>query len=124
MCAEPLPLRPHHGMCLHYFAGRGYSEEFTAHMAGVKRRLFDDTPVRLLVGADAVCAACPNNLDGSCEKPALVAGFDREVLRLCGLEEEQVLPWGTFRSLVEERILAPGKRREICGECQWSGLCR
>lgn len=25
-------LRPHHGMCLAYFEGRGYSREFAEHM--------------------------------------------------------------------------------------------
>ena len=28
-----IPLRPHHGMCLAYFKGEGYSNGFTAHMA-------------------------------------------------------------------------------------------
>ena len=28
-----IPLRPHHGMCLAYFKGEGYSGGFTAHMA-------------------------------------------------------------------------------------------
>ena len=30
-----IPLRPHHGMCLAYFKGEGYSGGFTAHMAAV-----------------------------------------------------------------------------------------
>ena len=27
-----IPLRPHHGMCLAYFKGEGYSDGFSAHM--------------------------------------------------------------------------------------------
>ena len=27
-----IPVRPHHGMCLAYFIGKGYSEGFSAHM--------------------------------------------------------------------------------------------
>lgn len=27
-----IPLRPHHGMCLAYFKGEGYSNGFTAHI--------------------------------------------------------------------------------------------
>ncbi|MCD7883612.1 MAG: DUF1284 domain-containing protein [Lachnospiraceae bacterium] len=30
-----IPLRPHHGMCLAYFEGKGYSEGFIAHMQNV-----------------------------------------------------------------------------------------
>lgn len=32
-------LRPHHGMCLAYFEGKGYSEGFTAHMQSMLERL-------------------------------------------------------------------------------------
>ena len=28
-------LRPHHGMCLAYFEGRGYSREFAEHMGKI-----------------------------------------------------------------------------------------
>lgn len=29
---KPVALRPHHGMCLAYFVGKGYSDGFTIHM--------------------------------------------------------------------------------------------
>ena len=29
---QTYPIRPHHGMCLAFFIGNGYSNEFTAHM--------------------------------------------------------------------------------------------
>ena len=32
MKQEGLKIRAHHGMCLHFFEGKGYSNEFTAHM--------------------------------------------------------------------------------------------
>lgn len=119
----PIPLRPHHGMCLAFFVGEGYSEGFAAHMGRVKQRLTDETPVRLTVGTDAICAACPNNSGGVCDKPALVAEYDNRVLRLCGLTDGQALPYGTFRDLVHAHILTAGKRRTICGGCQWDALC-
>lgn len=119
----PIPLRPHHGMCLAFFVGEGYSDGFTAHMGRVKQLLSDETPVRLTVGTDAICAACPNNTGGVCDKPALVAGYDSDVLRLCGLADGQTLPYGAFRKLVHTRILAAGKRRAVCGGCQWDTLC-
>ncbi len=123
MSSEPLALRPHHGMCLAYFVGRGYSSGFTTHMGQLLEGLVVETPVRLTAGVDAVCAACPNNSGGICDKPAQVAGYDEAVLAMCGLAEGDVLPFGTFTRLVQDRILAPGLRREICGGCQWSGIC-
>ena len=123
MSSNPLLLRPHHGMCMAYFVGRGYSGGFSAHMAALLEALAPESPVRLTVGTDAVCAACPNNTDGLCDKPELVAGYDRAVLELCGLGEGYILSFGDFTALVQERILDQGIRREICGGCQWDGIC-
>ena len=118
-----LPLRPHHGMCMAYFVGHGYSGGFTAHMGALLASLGPESPVRLVVGTDAVCGACPNNLDGLCDKPELVASYDRAVLSLCGLGEGDELPFGQFTALVEEHILSQGRRASICGDCQWNALC-
>ena len=106
-----------------YFVGYGYSGGFTAHMAQLLEELTPETPVRLTVGTDAVCGPCPNNSGGLCDKPELVAGYDRAVLELCGLTEGQTLPFGTFTALVQERVLAPGLRPGICGGCQWNEIC-
>lgn len=110
-------------MCLAYFIGHGYSEGFAAHMGRVLASLTPETSLELVVETDTVCGGCPNNIDGTCEKPELVAGFDREVLARCGLTEGQVLSFGTFTALVQEHILSPGRRGEICGTCQWSEIC-
>lgn len=32
-------LRPHHGMCLAYFEGKGYSSSFCVHMGEVLEKL-------------------------------------------------------------------------------------
>lgn len=117
------PLRPHHGMCLAYFIGFGYSSGFSAHTAELLEELTPDVPVRLTVGADMVCGPCPNNAGGVCSQPELTADYDRAVLKLCGLEEDQVLPFGEFTALVQENILSPGRRAGICGGCEWNGIC-
>lgn len=125
MSGSPLTLRPHHGMCLAYFVGRGYSDAFSEHTARLLEMLerAPDTPVHLTVRVDEVCFACPNNNGGLCEKPEQVAVYDRAVLTLCGLAEGATLPFGTFAALVQERVLSPGLRRTICGGCQWDAVC-
>lgn len=110
-------------MCLRYFAGQGYSEAFTRHMAGIQASLTSGTPVELVMGADAVCAACPNNLEGRCRTGEKSGRYDRAVLSLCGLQAGQILPYGDFGRLVEARVLGPGLRTSVCGDCQWSRLC-
>ncbi len=118
-------LRPHHGMCLAYFEGKGYSEGFTVHMQAVSDRLIDEseTCVVLTLHCDEICAACPENDSGSCSCDARVLRFDREVLRRCDLQEGQRLPFHAFSALVQERILGTNQRAEICGDCRWNEIC-
>lgn len=123
MSNEPLTLRPHHGMCLTYFTGHGYSGAFSAHMAATLAALTPERPVRLAAETDEICSACPNNEGGLCSRPERVAGYDRAVLELCGLAEGQVLPFGAFTGLVQEKILAAGLRPGICKGCQWNEVC-
>ena len=118
-----LTIRPHHGMCLAFFQGKGYSGGFTAHMAQVKESLEQDPAVRLVVGGDEICTCCPNLRGGVCTAADKVERYDRAVLAACGLEDGAVLPWRRFAQLVDGRILAPGRRQEICGDCQWDTLC-
>lgn len=106
-----------------YFIGHGYSDAFSAHMARLLTELHPETPVRLVIGADSVCGPCPNHSGGVCDKPELVAGYDRAVLELCGLTEGEVLGFGWFTALVQEKILTPGLRADICGNCQWNEIC-
>jgi len=117
--SSELALRPHHILCLGFFRGKGYSEAFTRNMTGVLASLTSDTPVRLTVGHDILCAACPNRGDG-CPN---AAAYDRRVLELCGLGVGQLLPWRRLRQAAEEDILAPGRLAQVCGDCQWAALC-
>lgn len=123
MSNRAVKLRPHHGMCLAFFVGEGYSEGFTAHMAQVLASLTPESPVRLTAAADAICARCPNDLDGLCKTAEKAARYDRAVLVHCGLRDGQELPFGAFTDLVQRRVLGPGLRRKICGDCQWDALC-
>ena len=70
--ARSVLLRPHHGMCLAYFKGEGYSDGFSAHMKDVLDELQKGMNVRLHVGIEEICSACPNNREGRCTDVALV----------------------------------------------------
>lgn len=110
-------------MCMAYFVGYGYSDNFSAHMAALLEELTPETPIRLTISTDAVCGPCPNNSGGLCNKSELVAAYDRSVLTLCGLGDGYILSFGCFTRLVQERILSPGLRPAICGSCQWNDIC-
>ena len=142
---QPVRLRAHHGMCLAFFRGKGYSEDFSSHMGRIKALLEADPEqvIEVICSTDDICAACPNNAGGICTSEEKVARYDAGVMaRLCpegaagkagsemaggeltGGEMAKVeMTCAEFARLVRERILAAGEREKICGDCQWSEIC-
>ncbi len=121
---KPLPLRPHHGMCLAYFRGYGYSGEFARGMEKTKTELESGAAVRLTLQPDRICDVCPNLAGTECASLEKVERYDRRVLALCSLSEGTVLPYPVFSALIRHRILLPGLREQVCGDCCWNALCR
>ena len=115
-------IRAHHGVCLYFFQGKGYSGEFVENMSRMKAILEKNPEISLMDSPDDICAACPNRLTETCAEKA--SRYDREVLRRCGLSAGERLPYREFSRKVIETILRRGVRAEICGDCQWSSLCR
>ena len=117
-------LRPHHGLCIAFFEGKGYSAAFAENMKRVIAVLeANDPEVTLADSADVICAACPNDRGGVCESAEKVGRYDDAVLRLTGHACGDTLRWSEFRALADGRILSPGLLGEVCGDCQWYGIC-
>ncbi len=118
-------LRPHHGMCLAYFEGKGYSEKFTENMQRILDFLLrTGVRIQLVKDADEICAPCIHNLKGICREHLRVSEFDRKVLTLCSLEYGQILPFRTFAACVQTSILSAGKMNQVCSGCQWEAICQ
>ena len=123
MWAEGIVLRPHHGLCMAYFVGEGYSSGFKKHMGEVLSAMTPQTPIILACRTDELCSACPHNREGTCEQQDNVNGYDQAVLKACCLEAGQQLTFEQFTSIVQERIISAGLRESICGLCQWNAIC-
>jgi hypothetical protein len=93
-------------------------------MQKMKDRFETNPQVKLVVETDEICSACPNNEDGICESAKKVAEYDRAVLKYCGFQEGQELPFLAFSGQVWEKILEKGYRSQICGNCKWDAICR
>ena len=120
---EMYRIRAHHGLCTAYFEGKGYSNEFTDHMAAVIKKLNANPVIVPTEGADEICRCCPNLEKGVCASAEKVRHYDREVLRMCGMSGEEPVKWQDFQKKVMEKIILAGRRREICGDCQWNCIC-
>ena len=118
-----IKIRPHHGMCIQFFCGEGYSAEFVSGMSGVISRLEMGAQIELTDGTDSICKFCPNNICGECTSYERVSRFDSAVLEFCGLYVGSVLDWREFSGIVCRKIIESGKMKSVCGDCQWADIC-
>lgn len=125
----PVRLRGHHFVCLQFFRGEGYSDEFVENLTHVVDRVTCE-PALIVGGVDNVCAACPElGPDSRCASES--AGGEAEVLRIDELAL-QVLDAsvGERLSLAEarERLEADATgvgswRANACDGCSWERVC-
>lgn len=105
----------------------GYSEGFVASLAGIVARLRDDpgVRVRVRVGADAVCRACPSLSAGGCVRYGQgVVRQDARVAGVLGVASGDEMTWADLRARVRTAV-APDDLADLCGNCPWLpyGVC-
>lgn len=117
-------IRAHHILCFSFFKGKGYSKEFVENMTQIKSKLERNPLVCIIGKTDIICETCPNNVAGICKDKEKVAEYDRQVFLRCNISEGEIMPFLDFENLARHNILLLGKRKEICGNCQWDLLCQ
>lgn len=123
---KPILLRPHHLLCLQFFAGKGYSAEFVENMGEVKSMLDGDprAEVTLCSGADDICRRCPNRVGFGCGADPKPPVYDRSCLCACGLKIGDTLPWQNLKTVVRSRILiSHAAFSAVCSSCSWFPVC-
>ncbi len=117
-------IRFHHGLCIGFFEGKGYSREFTQNMTDVTEMLNRENPeTEITLKSDIICRKCPNLKDGICKSNEKVSQYDRKVMDLCGISDGEKIRWKDFRKKVNDRIISAGKLKEVCSDCQWLYIC-
>ena len=121
---DNMKLRPHHALCAQFFTGKGYSEAFVEHMRAVLSELDrNNAKMTLIDGCDAICAGCPNANNGVCETEEKVRGIDRRAVETMGVRYGDTMPWHELCALAKDRIIAAGKLKDVCRDCEWIGIC-
>ncbi|MBI5231717.1 MAG: DUF1284 domain-containing protein [Coriobacteriales bacterium] len=127
---EPLVrLRGHHLICLQFFRGEGYSEDFVENLTAALSRL-ENEPATVVEGADDVCAACPSlSADGLCVSDEAGGEDEIRLLDALALEGLGVGPGDEVRMTEVRTVLAEdGKlvarwRSVACEGCEWARVC-
>lgn len=121
---DAVRLRGHHVVCLHFYQGEGYSEEFVDNLWRVMERL-ETERFELAEGADDVCESCPSLHEGVCVSEsggeAEIRRIDALALELLGLEVGAKLEFAAMR----ERLVGvlPQWRASACAGCGFESLC-
>jgi hypothetical protein len=105
----------------------GYSDGFVASLSGIVARLRDEpgVRVRVRVGSDAVCRACPSLSVGGCMRYGQsVVRQDARVAEVLGVTSGDEMPWDDLRARVRDAV-APDDLADLCGGCPWLeyGVC-
>ncbi len=105
----------------------GYSDGFVASLSGIVARLRDEpgVGVRVRVGSDAVCRACPSLSVGGCMRYGQsVVRQDARVAEVLGVTSGDEMPWDDLRARVRDAV-APDDLADLCGGCPWLeyGVC-
>ena len=121
---DDILLRPHHALCICFFEGKGYSSNFTEHMAGTIEKLQKPGRYVVLVDKeDEICRKCPNYLESGCSQKEKVQRYDRGVTHMTDVSYGEKVEFRRLQELVESRIMAAGRFPDLCGDCEWASIC-
>ena len=120
---ESILLRPHHGLCIRFYRGKGYSDGFVVNMNKTITLLEKGAEITLINDGDALCGHCPNYDGKSCLSGEKPHRYDNAVLSLTGLNPGDSIKWKDFQDILMEKVFEAGKFDEICGDCEWQNLC-
>lgn len=94
-------LRGHHFICLHFFTGEGYSEEFVENLHAVIGRAKNEG-IFVVEGADDVCKKCPFLVKRTCKDEKEIAEMDKIALGLLNLKIMDTVSWDKIKEKLPE----------------------
>lgn len=114
-------LRGHHLICLNFFRGEGYSEEFIRNIYSV----IANESIEIVKGQDDVCTMCPYFKGDTCKSAEftnqMIQHQDREALRLLEFKPGMSVDW----KMIADKL--PGIigywKAQFCGECGYRKVC-
>ena len=117
-------IRPHHLLCLQFFEGKGYNDDFVKHMTEIHKKLLNENPViNIVSGVDDICKNCPNNENGQCNKEPSVSGNDNRTYDAMKDDLKNEQTWEELTEIVYKNIIDKNKLRVVCRTCRWSEIC-
>lgn len=118
-------LRPHHSLCMNFFVGKGYNQEFIFQMTKIIHFLEQKNPiVTLTENGDIICENCPNYIHNFCISHKKVNLIDKNCLAKYHLNFGDKISYQELKNLAQSEIIQQKKIKTICQDCQWLALCQ
>lgn len=117
-------LRPHHSLCIQFFRGEGYNQEFVQAMSQITDMLEKENPfLTLTEHCDIICENCPNNIRGICSSDRKVTNIDKRCIEKYDMRFGDTIRWSELKKLAYEHIISKNQLATVCHNCQWRTLC-
>jgi len=117
--------RGHHLVCLHFFKGEGYTQEFICNLKNLVDRAEGGEEIEIVAGADEVCRLCPY-LRGDCCGHKHDADEEVKKLDKMALDylDEAIGNKVTWRE-VKEKVNSASQEwfTAFCKGCDWEKVC-
>ena len=114
-------LRGHHLICLNFFRGEGYSEDFVRNIYSVIGR----ESIEIVSGPDEVCMRCPYLKNDKCSSNEYtddkIMHQDREALKLLGFRSGMVIDWMMISARLP--LVLEKWKEEFCTGCGYQETC-
>ncbi|KMT20933.1 DUF1284 domain-containing protein [Clostridium cylindrosporum] len=122
-----LKLRPHHIVCLNFYKGIGYSENFVSNMDLIVNKIKNNPETKILIcsQADDICKECPHLQIGKCTCEDNISKIDKNASYYLNLEVNSIYKYNELVKL-RNKYLTKANFEKICKDCQWykDGVCK
>lgn len=115
-------LRPHHLICLQFYQGLGYDENFVKNINKIAQN-WEIFPVLVVEGPDDICISCPNLDNGRCKLgEENVQKKDEKAKEFLKIKKGDLIE----KSSIRKRLYKFIERwfEECCTDCRWYEVCR
>ncbi len=117
-------LRGHHLICLHFFGGEGYNQEFIKNLKDVLKSAVE-RGIKINVGPDEVCIKCPYMKGKKCNynehADDEIREMDDKALDMLKLSEGMLVGWNTLKEKIPGIFEA--WYTAYCSGCGWKRAC-
>ena len=119
---EKIRLRYHHLLCINFFIGKGYSNEFVENFKIWKKYLETNNPyIEIVETKDVICDKCPNWKIDKCKDQQKVLEYDNNIKNY--LPKNGAYKYLDLIKMINEKIIEKIPVKDLCKDCQYLSIC-